>query len=387
MSEAIWIELIKILPTFMWVSLGVGALLIARRLLAQQAHRMTRVESPFVSVDFAQDAIAQAFNRGPESRTPAQGGDSTGPIEGPPTPDEVLWRQETEPEPVAADRGAPDERAAAGDGSGAGPWLRQGPASDPDKTHALRPRQRPASEDMSDEDEFDLSSLLDDGASGADEDGVPTAPAEHEPRPAEAPPNASAPYPPGLVPQGFQSMYPPPPATGTTAYRPPSYYAVTTDPHRGLRAATRLAGAADLLQGGAILWVDDHHRWNEPLVRLFRTAGMKVDTVSTTEETLRHLDKGSYDLVITDLRRERDPGDGVAGMALLDRMVARGIPTPAVVFSDNPQVRAMSHPRAAATTNSPEDLVNRVVDLVGHRRAALNQPQAAKTGGFFFGNS
>jgi DNA-binding NtrC family response regulator len=182
-------------------------------------------------------------------------------------------------------------------------------------------------------------------------------------------------------------MYPPPPATGTTAYRPPSYYAVTADPNRGLRAATRLASAADLLQGGAILWVDDHHQWNEPLVRLFRTAGMKVDTVGTTDEALRYLDRDTYDLVISDLRRERDPGDGVAGMALLDRMVSRGIPTPAVVFSDNPQVRTMSHPRAAATTNNPEELVDRVVDLVAHRRNALNQPQAPGRGGFFFGGN
>jgi hypothetical protein len=74
-------------------------------------------------------------------------------------------------------------------------------------------------------------------------------------------------------------------------------------------------------------------------------------------------------------------------MALLDRMVARGVPTPAVIFSDNPQVRTMSHPRAAATTNSPEELVDRVVDLVAHRRNALNGPQAANRSGIFFGNS
>ncbi|WP_205324913.1 response regulator [Glycomyces sp. YM15] len=383
MSEAIWIELIKIIPTFVWLGLGLGALFVAKRLLAQQAHRMTRVESPFVSVDFAQDAIEQAFNRGPE--TPAAETEGAAPVSGPPLPaegaDEAQWRRQVPVEPGGWATPAPGGSAEPGVWNGSRP-------DDSDATHMLRPR-RPA--DDSDEDELDLESLLDeiaavDGAN--DGEGVQTAPAAREPRPAETPPNGGPVYPAIPAQQGLPARYPPPaaPPGGTTAYRPPSYFAATADPQRGLRAATRLAGAADLLQGGAILWVDDHPHWNEPLIRLFRTAGMRVDPVGTTEEALRYLDRDDYDLVITDLRRERDPGDQVAGMALLDRMVARGFPTPAIVFSDNPQVRTMSHPRAAATTNSPEELVNHVVDLVAHRRNAMNQPQRSNRGGLFFGN-
>ncbi|MFC3491766.1 response regulator [Glycomyces rhizosphaerae] len=386
MSEAIWIELIKIIPTFVWLGLGVAALITAKRLLAQQAHRMTRVESPFVSVDFAQDAIAQAFNRGPEA--PASALDDA-PAEGPLQPHEVRWRQEVTAGTAAGGWGTPQPGGPAGLGTWTAPLSTP---EDTDKTHVLRPSRKP-DQDSSDEDDLDLSSLLD-GDVEDEDDGVQTAPADREPVSAETPPSGVPVYPQGAGPvyapipaqQSFQAMYPPQAAApaGTTAFRPPSYYAVTADPQRGLRAATRLAGAADLLQGGAILWVDDHPQWNEPLIRLFRTAGMRVDPVGTTDEALRFLDRGTYDLVITDLRRERDPGDGVAGMALLDRMVARGIPTPAVVFSDNPQVRTMSHPRAAATTNNPEELVDRVVDLVGHRRNAIGQSQ--NRGGLFFGN-
>lgn len=386
MSEAIWIELIKIIPTFVWLGLGLTALFVAKRLLAQQAHRMTRVEAPFVSVDFAQDAIAQAFNRGPE--TPVSALDDA-PTEGPLNADEALWRQEVTAGPATGGWGAPPSGGPATPGTWTAP---PSPPGDTDKTHVLRPKQK-ADQNSSDEDELDLSSLLDEDAD-EDGDGVQTAPADREPLSAETPPSGGPVYPQNVGPvyppipaqQSFQPMYPPPPApqVGTTAFRPPSYYAATADPQRGLRAATRLAGAADLLQGGAILWVDDHPQWNEPLIRLFRTAGMRVDPVGTTDEALRFLDRDTYDLVITDLRRERDPGDGVAGMALLDRMVARGVPTPAVVFSDNPQARTMSHPRAAATTNSPEELVDRVVDLVGHRRNAIGQSQ--NRGGRFFGN-
>lgn len=359
MSEAIWIELIKVLPAFLWIGLAIAALVLAKRLLAQQAHRMTRVESPFVSVDFAQDAIEQAFNRGPETPVPS---DPTAGDEGPDDRDPPGSVEPTSWTPVEAR-------------TGTGTWLPGPPGApaDGDRTFVLR-RPLPKQPGPVTEDDVDLDELL-------DEDGVQTGP-EAEPLSAETPPSAPVkPYPPVPPHQGYPigPLYPP--TVGTTAHRPPSYYAVTTDPQRGLRAATRLAAAADLLQGGAILWVDDHPHWNEPLVRLFRTAGMRVVTVKSTDEALRYLDSDGCDLVITDLHRENDPGDQVAGMALLDRMVARGIPTPAVVFSDNPQVRAMTHPRAAGATNNPEELVNLVVDLVGHRRNAMQVQQQS-----FFGN-
>ncbi|MEU5152856.1 response regulator [Glycomyces sp. NPDC021274] len=382
MSEAIWIELIKIIPTFVWLGLGLAALVVAKRLLTQQAHRMTRVESPFVSVDFAQDAIAQAFNRGPDTAAPQTETSATpgsSPTEGPERVDESQWRRRAHLTPGGwvSTPGGP-----------ATPGAWNPPSDDNDATHLLRPGR--GADEPADEDEIDFDALLEEVAAEDAEnegDGVQTAPAAREPHPAATPPNTGPVYPVIPAQQGLPGMYPPPsPPTGTTAYRPPSYFAATADPQRGLRAATRLAASADLLQGGAILWIDDHPHWNEPLIRLFRTAGMRVDPVGTTDEALRYLDRDDYDLVITDLRRERDPGDRVAGMVLLDRMVARGFPTPAVVFSDNPQVRTMSHPRAAATTNSPEELVNHVVDLVGHRRNAMNQAPRSNLGGLFFGN-
>jgi hypothetical protein len=302
-NDALWIELIKIVPALLWTGIGLAALVIARRLLAQQAHRMTRVESPFVSVDFAQDAIVESFNRGPESN-----------------------RSETDSQ------------------------------DDPRLNADGRSSEEAGPRDAGDAFRFDDGQFLDgDGPrhTYADMDLDKT----HELR---------------ARPQG------------TSATRPPSYFTVASDPQLGLRAATRLANATAMLRGGAILWVDDHHQWNEPLVRLFRAAGIVVDLVGTTDEAMRALDRRAYDLVITDLRRELDPGDEYAGIALLDRMIARGVPTPGVLFSDNPKVLAISHPRAAATTNNPEVLVDHVVDLVGARRASLHQQANADRGGLSF---
>jgi CheY-like chemotaxis protein len=153
----------------------------------------------------------------------------------------------------------------------------------------------------------------------------------------------------------------PPYQAGPGMYQP-------ADSQRGLRAATKLALSADVLQGGAILWVDDHPEWNEPLIRLFRTAGITVDPVASTDEAVRALQRGSYDLVITDMRREREPDGDTAGTRFLDQMVASGVPTPAVIFTGDPIFHTTVHPRVVTVTNSPEILVDAVVDVVSARR-------------------
>ena len=75
----------------------------------------------------------------------------------------------------------------------------------------------------------------------------------------------------------------------------------------------------------------------------------------------------TYDLVITDMRRQGEPAGDAAGIELLDQMVRDGIPTPAIIFTNRPV--AAVHPRAAIVTTNPEDLVDGVVDLVGDRRS------------------
>jgi CheY-like chemotaxis protein len=167
-----------------------------------------------------------------------------------------------------------------------------------------------------------------------------------------------------------------PPLPDSRTYGPPPSQAFelnaygqapVADSVRGMRVARRLAYSALSLQGGAILWVDDQQEWNEPLIRLFRTAGITVDTVESTEDALRALRERRFDLVITDMRREREPDGDTAGMALLDRMIAAGVPTPAVFFSDHPGAATTIHPRAVIATSDPERLVDTVVDIVGAR--------------------
>jgi hypothetical protein len=386
MSEAIWIELIKALPAFLWIGFGLVALAVAKRLLTQQAPRMTRVETPWVTVELAQQAIEQAAVRGPAPQ-----------VAPPPEPD---WSPRPRPQPPAQrvpaeDYGAPlpSQGAAPSSGYGRGAGGGSDAAGSTDGRWTSTPEDADEEPLPSEQDTRPASPATPPAGESADDadeqrDRKPpepmTVPRRPSPQPyrpaypgATAPPgnNAYHPYYAPSMPAAqteYAAPAPLPPYAMPSAYqRPPS-----ADTERGLRAATRLALSADLLQGGAILWVDDHHEWNEPLIRLFRTAGITVDTAVSTDEAVRDLANRRYDLVITDMHRDREPDGDTAGIRLLDQMIAVGIPTPAVFFSGPSIAGAPPHPRAVTATNSPEKLVNTVVDIVGTRRSQ----QAAQTG-------
>lgn len=325
MTEAMWIELIRLLPTFIWIGFAFAALVVARRLLARESHRMTRVETPFVSVELAREVIEQAANR------------------------------REEPGALPAHRPQPPYAAEQADG---------GPRSAPGGSVYGPPSIAPVSPQVAAEPDDERTEPEADGDDAPPGDETPPPSPMYPPIPPQRRfPMPGTPYP--------STTEPPLEAHQTAPLVPPYQFRPPPDPvdsQRGLRAATRLSLSTDLLQGGSILWVDDHPEWNESLVRLFRTAGITVDTVDSTDAALHAMSIAPYDLVITDMRREDEPAGEAAGMALLDRMVAAGIPTPAVFFSGPADAFAALHPRAAVATNSPEELVNCVIDIVGHRR-------------------
>lgn len=309
MTEAMWVELIRVLPTLVWLGFAVVALVVGRRILTREAHRMTRVETPFVSVELAREVIEQA-GYSMERHSEASHAGSACPSQ------------------------APDGPIASGDHPSGG-----GRPEDSEETAGAEARVG----------------------------------GETPPQPAMRPP---------IPPQRRFPESDAPSAAGTEPWSGPPQGAPMDLPylHRpslpdhsagspgGLRAATRLSQSTDLLQGGSVLWVDDHPDWNESLVRLFRTAGITVDTVDTGDEAMRAMMIAPYDLVISDMRRDNEAAGEAAGMALLDRMVSSGIPTPAIFFSGHAKALAALHPRAATATASPEELVNHVIDIVGHRR-------------------
>jgi CheY-like chemotaxis protein len=356
MSEAIWIELIKVLPAFLWVGFGFIALAIAKRLFTAQAPRMTKVETPWVTVELAQQAIEQAALRDPVQLQPPGGYD---PAETDwtalyPLPTQqvrpgngAVYRTRTDPQSPPAKGGTDDEPADADETVRTEP-----PAEAEPDLLATPPVDAPA----------------DTAQPEPDPHATVTAPNQQIPN---IPPTFPVIVPPGnayytQAPPGRQAPYWSRPGDQyqiQAAYGPSS-----SGSSRSLRAATKLALSARDLQGGAIMWVDDHPESNETLIRLFRSAGITVDPVSSTDEAMRAFEQRSYDLVITDMRREHEPEGDTAGLQLLDRMVAAGIPTPAAIYASSRRAYGNVHPRAVISTSAPERLVEIVVEFVGDRR-------------------
>ncbi|MGW6612524.1 response regulator [Streptomyces erythrochromogenes] len=123
----------------------------------------------------------------------------------------------------------------------------------------------------------------------------------------------------------------------------------------------RLEHAKDLLQGGKVLWVDDHPKGNASLVQLFQSIGMDVDEAISTDEALGLLQRHSYDLILSDIGRGDDGQAGIRMMEDLDRL---GIDTPVVIYTMGFDYERGFPRRAFAVTEVPDEVVHYVIDLM-----------------------
>ena len=91
------------------------------------------------------------------------------------------------------------------------------------------------------------------------------------------------------------------------------------------------------MDGAKILVVEDHLVWREQLEEILERAGYKVETAVGYGEAFGKLRRGSFNLVVTDLRLgpEKPPRD-FEGMTLLEDAKERGIPT--IVVTGYPDV-------------------------------------------------
>ncbi|WP_436763555.1 response regulator [Streptosporangium sp. V21-05] len=134
-------------------------------------------------------------------------------------------------------------------------------------------------------------------------------------------------------------------------------------PTRTTRKAVlrRLEHAADYLKDGRILWVDDIPSNNRYLTEMFQELGMKVDQVTSTSEALVFLDRASYDLVISDVRRDHD---GRAGMRMLQDFRDRGVGLPVLIHAATFDPRLGVDPMIFGYTPRYDELIHYVIDLM-----------------------
>jgi CheY-like chemotaxis protein len=85
----------------------------------------------------------------------------------------------------------------------------------------------------------------------------------------------------------------------------------------------RLQRNADLVGRARLLWADDHPENNLPIVELLRQYGASVDTPRSNAEALQLLQTGRYDVVISDVTRDREGPSARQGIELANVVFSR----------------------------------------------------------------
>ncbi|WP_240434635.1 response regulator [Streptomyces sp. YIM 130001] len=130
-------------------------------------------------------------------------------------------------------------------------------------------------------------------------------------------------------------------------------------------ALGRLEHAADVLQGGRVLWVDDLPEGNAPLVELFRAAGMHIDLALSTEQATPLFRRRPYDIIVSDLNRDGDPQAGIKMLRIIER---HGIDVPVLIYTGRFDPERGVDRRIFAATTAPVELVHYVIDLMERAR-------------------
>jgi CheY-like chemotaxis protein len=119
-----------------------------------------------------------------------------------------------------------------------------------------------------------------------------------------------------------------------------------------------------VLEGARAPWVDDHPRNNAYECRTLTALGIQVEFAVSTEEALAKSRGVSYDVILSDIARERPD----AGLVLLGRLREAGCLTEVVFYVGQMDKRWGVPVGAFGITNQPEPLLHLVFDVIERRR-------------------
>ena len=127
----------------------------------------------------------------------------------------------------------------------------------------------------------------------------------------------------------------------------------------GLRRAEQVGS---VLRGARVLWVDDHPENNAWEREMFRVLGVVILAVESTRSALDSLKGESFDLLISDIRRDNEDGlDGV-------NEIRRAMPTLPIVFYIQNLTGSQIPEPASGITNEPNELLHLVLDRLERTR-------------------
>jgi CheY-like chemotaxis protein len=131
------------------------------------------------------------------------------------------------------------------------------------------------------------------------------------------------------------------------------------------QVARRAERVASFIQGARILLVNDVPREMKHVVSVLESLKLSVTTTTSTEHALAELDSPTFDVVISDMRRNGDDG---AGLALLQRMRDSRIKTPVIFTPGRYQPERGVPVGAFGITNRVDELLNLVFDVLERTR-------------------
>jgi len=140
----------------------------------------------------------------------------------------------------------------------------------------------------------------------------------------------------------------------------------------------RLQRSASLLARARILWADDHPEYNQPLIELLRDYGATVDTPKSNREALALLEGARYDVIISDVARDKEEGNReLKGLELAETVFKRwGLKSllftlrfdPATYpgASDQERLELVSrvHKSVFARTNRTDEALHYILDVL-----------------------
>jgi len=131
------------------------------------------------------------------------------------------------------------------------------------------------------------------------------------------------------------------------------------------QALKRARKHLQVFRDAQFLWVDDHPENNLNERRMFRQLKAEIDTARSTEEALKILKNGRYDLVISDMAR----GDeATAGLKFLEQFRKEDKTTPVIFYVGVFDPEKGVPVQAFGITNRPDELLHLTLDALERKK-------------------
>ncbi|MFC1719367.1 response regulator [Candidatus Poribacteria bacterium] len=131
------------------------------------------------------------------------------------------------------------------------------------------------------------------------------------------------------------------------------------------RVLNRVKKHLDILENADILWVDDNPENNINERRMFRQLKVEIEIARSSEEALKILSNGRYDLVFSDMDRD---GESDAGIKFLKQFREIDNTTPVVFYIDKLDPAKGTPAGAFGITNRPDELLHLTLDALERRK-------------------